>query len=481
MSIETIESVHAGTPSALAGRSLSLHWLVIGFLLIDVTLLVLCGAMPTWYLAALGLNAPDFHANGPFDMPIEAAALAVAIFLAAASQWRIYSPSRILDAAPTIRRLFVALVVTFSGLIAIAAATKTTQIYSRLWFFSWALSATVLIVLVRIGGLAWLQRQLEHGACVFRAFSVGIGVPPLSAEKLLHLTGNRARAIRSSVLREIEDVALLAESIRADDVDQIYITAPWAIMPELASALTTLRFLAADIFLCCSDQRLGSEIAGIRQFGHGVALQAAVRPIGGWQQIAKRCEDVAFASLALVLISPLMIVTALAIVLESPGPVLFRQSRKGLNGREFTLLKFRSMYCEHADPHAARQTCRDDVRVTRVGRFIRRSSIDELPQLFNVIAGSMSIVGPRPHALSTSAEGHKLDDVVDHYASRYRVKPGMTGWAQVNGLRGELNSVKKLQARVDSDLSYIERWSFWLDLKIIVLTAREIFFTRNAY
>jgi Undecaprenyl-phosphate glucose phosphotransferase len=465
----------------VVGRSLSLHWLVVAFLLIDVTLLALCAALPTWYLAALGLNAPNFQTSGRFDMPIEATALAVAIFFGAASQWRIYSPSRILDATLTVRRLFVVLAVTFSGLIAIAALTKTTQIYSRLWFFSWAFSTTVLIILVRIGGLAWLQRQLQHGACVFRAFSVGIGVPPLSADQLLHLTGNRARAVRSSMLREIEDVALLADSIRADDVDQIYITAPWAMMPELASGLTTLRFLATDIFLCCSDQRLGDEIVDIRQFGNGLALQAAVRPIGGWQQIAKRCEDIAIATIALILVAPLMIVTALAIVLESPGPVLFRQSRKGLNGREFTLLKFRSMYCEHADPHAARQTCRDDVRVTRVGRLIRRSSIDELPQLFNVIAGSMSIVGPRPHALSTSAEGHKLDDVVEYYASRYRVKPGMTGWAQVNGLRGELNSVKKLRARVDSDLSYIERWSLGLDLKIIALTAREIFFTRNAY
>jgi len=119
---------------------------------------------------------------------------------------------------------------------------------------------------------------------------------------------------------------------------------------------------------------------------------------GGCQGIAKRCEDVAIASLCLVLASPMMILTALAIKLESPGPVLFRQNRKGLNGRQFKLLKFRSMYREHTDPHAARQTCRDDARVTRVGRFIRRWSIDELPQLFNVIEGSMSIVGPRPHA-----------------------------------------------------------------------------------
>jgi exopolysaccharide biosynthesis polyprenyl glycosylphosphotransferase len=310
---------------------------------------------------------------------------------------------------------------------------------------------------------------------------VGIGVPPLSAEQLLLLTDNRARAIRSSMLSEVSQVASLAGTIRAEHVDHIYITAPWAMMPDLASGLTTLRFLATDIFLCCSDQRLNGEITGIRKFGQGLALQAVARPIGGWHGIAKRCEDVTIALLGLILAWPLMMITALAIVIESPGPVLFRQSRKGLNGREFSLLKFRSMYCEDTDAHAARQTSRDDDRVTRVGRFIRRWSIDELPQLFNVIEGSMSIVGPRPHALSTSAEGHKLDDVVEYYASRYRVKPGMTGWAQVSGLRGELNSVKKLQARVDSDLSYIEKWSFGLDLKIIALTAREVLFTRNAY
>ena len=465
----------------MVGRSLSLHWLVITFLLIDVAVLVLCAVIPAWYFAVLGLTASDFSGTSRFDTHIQASTVAVAIFIMAAGQWRIYSPSQILEVAPTIRRLFVALVVTFTGLIAVAAATKTTQIYSRLWFFSWASSATVLIVLARIGGLVWLQRQMQHGACMFRALSVGIYVPPLSAEQLLHFTDNRARVVRSTTLRDIEDIASLADLIRVDDVDQIYIVAPWAMMPEIASGLTKLRFLATDIFLCCSDQRLHSEIASIRQFGNGLAFQAVARPIGGWRQIAKRCEDVAVASPGLILASPVMILTALAIMLESPGPVVFRQSRKGLNGRQFTLLKFRSMHCEHADPYSARQTCRDDDRLTRVGRFIRRWSIDELPQLFNVIEGSMSIVGPRPHAFGTSAEGKKLDHVVEHYASRYRVKPGLTGWAQVNGLRGELDSIKKLQARVDSDLSYIEKWSFWLDLKIIALTAREVLFTRNAY
>ncbi len=480
MSVGSIERIHAGRP-AVAGRSLSLQWVVVTFMLVEVALLVLSAALPTWYLAALGLSPASGYDDGRFQLQFEAAVLAVALYLVAARLWRIYSLSRVLDAKPSIRRLFVVAVVTFSSLIAIAAATKTTQTYSRLWFFSWASSAIVLIVAFRICGLAWLQRKLQGGACVFRALTVGIAVPAMSADRLLLLTGNRVRAIRSSTLSQAADIAALTELIRTDDVDQIYITAPWAMMPELACGLTKLRSLAADIFLCCDDRALRGEIVGVRQFGHGLALQTAARPIGGWNHIAKRCEDIAVALLALMVASPVMILATLAIILESRGPVLFRQQRKGFNGAVFTLLKFRSMYDEHADLHATKQTCRDDARVTRVGRFIRRWSIDELPQLFNVLSGSMSIAGPRPHALRTSAEGRTLENTINYYAARHRVKPGMTGWAQVNGLRGEINSVQKLQARVDYDISYIETWSFWLDIKIIALTFREIFLTRNAY
>jgi lipopolysaccharide/colanic/teichoic acid biosynthesis glycosyltransferase len=139
------------------------------------------------------------------------------------------------------------------------------------------------------------------------------------------------------------------------------------------------------------------------------------------------------------------------------------------------------MFADQADLHAARQTSRNDQRVTSVGRFIRRFSIDELPQLLNVLQGSMSLVGPRPHAALTSAEGKTLADVVEYYASRHRVKSGITGWAQINGLRGELDTVQKLKSRVDHDIHYIENWSFWFDLKILILTAAQVVLARRAY
>ncbi|BGE86678.1 MULTISPECIES: sugar transferase [Methylosinus] len=173
--------------------------------------------------------------------------------------------------------------------------------------------------------------------------------------------------------------------------------------------------------------------------------------------------------------------TTLAIKLDSPGPILFRQPRVGFNGRTFELWKFRSMFSEKTDLHASVQTRRNDPRVTRVGRFIRGTSIDELPQLFNVLRGDMSIVGPRPHALSTRTEGHNLEELVDYYAVRHRVKPGMTGWAQVQGFRGELDTLDKLQNRVDCDLYYIDNWTFWLDIDIVVRTLMMIFRDKRAY
>ena len=172
---------------------------------------------------------------------------------------------------------------------------------------------------------------------------------------------------------------------------------------------------------------------------HRISLHTA---IDGWDRWLKRLQDVVVAVIAITLLSPLMLGVALAIKLDSPGPIIFRQKRIGLNGSIFELWKFRSMHAEHTDPGATCQTGRGDPRVTRVGRLIRRSSIDELPQFFNVLQGWMSVVGPRPHALETRAEGQLLEDLVNNYTARHRVKPGLTGWAQINGLRGEIDSSK---------------------------------------
>jgi exopolysaccharide biosynthesis polyprenyl glycosylphosphotransferase len=183
----------------------------------------------------------------------------------------------------------------------------------------------------------------------------------------------------------------------------------------------------------------------------------------------------------LTLISPLLLFIALLIRLDSPGPVLFRQKRYGLNNRLIEVLKFRTMYHEARDENAEQLTRRNDPRVTRVGAFLRRTSMDELPQFLNVLRGEMSIVGPRPHALAAKAGRLLYQDAVRYYDSRHRMKPGITGWAQVNGWRGETDTVEQIRKRVEHDLYYIENWSIRLDLKIIIRTVLGGFTGRHAY
>lgn len=205
------------------------------------------------------------------------------------------------------------------------------------------------------------------------------------------------------------------------------------------------------------------------------------RPLDEWQAIQKKVFDILISLAALPPFLILFLIVAAAIKLDSPGPVLFRQPRNGLNNQQFTIFKFRSMYDDATDVTSLKQTCREDPRVTRIGRWLRRLSIDEFPQLLNVLRGEMSLVGPRPHAPQTRIEGKLLDDVIVDYVVRLKVKPGITGWAQINGARGELVKSDDLRRRVSYDLEYIQRWSIGFDLKIILLTAIREIISKHAF
>jgi putative colanic acid biosysnthesis UDP-glucose lipid carrier transferase len=200
-------------------------------------------------------------------------------------------------------------------------------------------------------------------------------------------------------------------------------------------------------------------------------------PFTGTNSLVKRTSDVLLASLILLLISPLLLAIAIGVKLSSPGPVIFRQRRNGLDGEEILVYKFRSMTTQD-NGSVVRQAQRDDPRITRFGAFLRRSSLDELPQFFNVLQGAMSIVGPRPHAV---AHNEEYRQIIKAYMVRHKVKPGITGWAQVNGHRGETDTIEKMRARVEFDLEYLRNWSLGLDLQIITRTIRVAFFDRNAY
>ena len=209
-----------------------------------------------------------------------------------------------------------------------------------------------------------------------------------------------------------------------------------------------------------------------------IELQRA--PLSELQRIVKRLMDVVVASLVLIFFLPLMTLAAIAIKLDSPGPVLFRQKRPGANNLPFDLFKFRSMYVEHTDALGVQLTRAEDPRITRIGRFLRRTSLDELPQLINVLRGDMSLVGPRPHPLAANAAGGLYARAISDYPIRHRVKPGITGWAQVNGWRGETATIEQIRRRVEHDLYYIENWSLTFDLLILGRTIFTVLSRENA-
>jgi Undecaprenyl-phosphate glucose phosphotransferase len=236
--------------------------------------------------------------------------------------------------------------------------------------------------------------------------------------------------------------------------------------------------LATDVYACPWLATETRPLAACR--GIPVAV-VAVRPLSDWQLVQKRALDLLIGSILLVVLAPTLLLIALIVKLDSAGPVLFRQTRIGFNNVPFVCFKFRTMFHHAADHLAERQTTRNDARVTRFGRWLRRSSLDEMPQLWNVLRGDMSLIGPRPHAPNTRADGRLFVDVVSNYAMRHRVKPGITGWAQVNGWRGETATVEQIEQRVRHDLYYIQNWSLALEFRILVLTSFRGFFASQAF
>jgi Undecaprenyl-phosphate glucose phosphotransferase len=219
-------------------------------------------------------------------------------------------------------------------------------------------------------------------------------------------------------------------------------------------------------------------VRGYTSFAGLPLLDIHQRPLAGWGGIWKQLEDWVFGVVILILMLPVMGLCALAIRLDSKGPILFRQKRYGFNNNDITVFKFRTMYHQRPDEPGVPQATRNDPRITKVGAFLRKTSLDELPQLFNVLRGEMSLVGPRPHAV---AHNEQYAKIIDGYLGRHRVKPGITGWAQVNGFRGETDTPEKMRMRVQYDLYYIDHWSLIFDIKILALTGLVGFVNRNAY
>lgn len=264
----------------------------------------------------------------------------------------------------------------------------------------------------------------------------------------------------------------LLEYAKYEPIDIVAITKSWAEPAAISALADQLHQIATDVLVELDPESFSLNYANLTMLVGEPALQVQQQPFKGSLGLMKGVEDYVVATLGLLITAPILLAAAIAIRLESPGPILFKQPRVGRNNKEFMVYKFRSMTVDPADDGSA-GTRRDSARITRVGRLLRSTSIDELPQLLNVLKGDMSIVGPRPHVPNMLVSSNLVYEAIQHYVSRYRVKPGITGWAQINGSRGPIQSVEKAERRLALDLYYIEHWSIWLDIRIMLLTVTK--------
>ncbi len=310
-------------------------------------------------------------------------------------------------------------------------------------------------------------------------------VTALKSQDMLFFSGtaeiNRFMLSRSDdrVERAANDERILNSAInfvRSNNCREIVLAFPWTDTDRIDFVRDSIKVLPVSARLL-PDTRVRSLTHYSSASPHMLAIEVQRAPLSAAERLAKRTMDIVIASLALFFLSSFMVLTAVAIKLDGPGPVIFRQRRKGFNGQEFVLLKFRTMSVQE-DGAVVSQAMRNDPRVTAIGRLLRSASIDELPQLLNVLSGEMSLIGPRPHAL---AHDDHFQKVVSDYAFRHHVKPGLTGWAQCNGSRGATPSVEEIARRVKLDLWYINNWSLLLDFQILIKTFFEVIRKRNAY
>jgi Undecaprenyl-phosphate glucose phosphotransferase len=373
---------------------------------------------------------------------------------------------------------------------------KASDWVSRVWLVSWYVGGAICLVLFRMSLRALVLQWTREGKLKRRTVIVGGGH---DAETLIdairkgagsdiNLFGlfddrNDDRSPESvASLPKLGRVADLIEFARRTRVDLVIVSMPLSAEKRVLEMLKQLWVLPVDIRLSAHMSQLRFTSKAYSYLGDVPVFDMADRPISDWNLVFKWVFDKVVALVALVLLSPIMLATAIAIKLESKGPVIFKQKRHGFNNELIEVYKFRSMYTDRSDANAAKLVTKDDPRVTKVGKFIRKTSIDELPQFVNVLQGRLSVVGPRPHALQAKADNKLYYEAVDGYFARHKVKPGITGWAQINGWRGETDTVDKIMQRVQFDLHYIENWSILMDIYILFMTPVSLFSrNENAY
>ncbi len=406
-----------------------------------------------------------------------------------------YQLSTLMRPVASIGRITVVWAGTLSLFAVVGFFLKISGDFSRLWFGGWFVAGLFLLLAPRLTLSHMIKRWARNGTMERRAVIVGGGK---AAETLIRSVEQQPyNDIRICGIFDDRDdkrspplvagypklgtVHELVDFARIARIDMLIVSLPLTAETRVLSLLRKLWVLPVDIRLSAHSNQLQFRPRAYSYIGAVPMLDIFDKPINDWDSVAKRAFDIVFSLVGIIAFSPVMLGTAIAIKLDSKGPVLFKQKRHGFNNEVIEVYKFRSMFTELSDPTAKQTVTRNDSRVTRVGRFIRKTSIDELPQFFNALRGSLSLVGPRPHAIAAQSHNLLYNEVVDGYFARHRVKPGVTGWAQINGWRGEMDTDEKIRMRTEYDLHYIENWSLWFDLKILFLTPLRLLNTENAY
>ena len=443
-------------------------------------------------VAAVGLGALRWTASQqPTDVaPIHellvylCCVCTIALFPA----FRLYASWRGRSLIDLVARSLTAWTVVFALGILVSFLTHQAGAVSRLWAGVWFCGTALGLAGVRLAVYGVLRRARERGLNRKRVVIVGFGILGHDLWRRAHAAGSAgyevagihadAREQTPASARRIAALEDLSAFVRQHEVREVWIALPVDASQRVREVVYELRHDLVDV-------RWIPDVMSVRLLGHRVdeflgvpAIQLNSLPAAGIRGLAKEVFDRVFAACVLVALSPVLLGIAVLIKLGSPGPVLFTQARLGVDGKVFRVYKFRSMRVHKEEHGVVTQATSTDARVTPLGAFLRRTSLDELPQFFNVLRGDMSVVGPRPHALE---HNEQFKDVVARYMTRHRVKPGITGWAQINGARGQTDTVHKMRDRIEFDLYYIHNWSFLMDLRIIARTVVSGWTGKNVY
>lgn len=382
-------------------------------------------------------------------------------------------------------------------LLAFGYVTRSLDIMPRLWVLTWLFTSVVFTLAARVA-LARQLRSMETSGVLSQSIAV-VGAGPIADRLIKHLLESQPGKIEligvfddrggrndGRLFQPMGSISDLLELGKNRPIDWILVALPATADDRVLQIVHTLKTLSVPVGLAPESIGLKLPTQVINYIGEGLPVtMLADRPIRKWDAVIKKVEDLILGGLITLMLLPLLAIVVLLIRLDSPGPILFKQRRHAWNNSEFFIYKFRTMRWEPDSAKAAagviQQTLRDDPRITKLGNILRKTSIDELPQLFNVLQGDMSLVGPRPHAVNMRTEEQLGHEIVDTYSHRHRVKPGITGWSQVNGSRGATDTVEQLRRRVELDLYYVENWSLWLDIKILVMTGLTVVRGNNAY